>query len=94
MVKPDNPFNQRKILLLIMSRNLPTMVLSKTHQQADPRKTPKINSRGDINDPAEEINPIPVNIAAKERMVTGLVRVRTNVLRKIPEYEAEARFGG
>ena len=56
-------------------------LLSKSHHKADPMNTPRTNVAAEKLLPAALANPTPAKIAVKERIVIGLVRVRSSVER-------------
>ena len=65
-------------------RKMLKMTTRKTHQSAEPRKTPRIRAPEDKTLPLTPASPKPTKTAAKENMVIGLVKVRKNVDEYIP----------
>ncbi len=60
-------------------RKIETSVLSNSHQVQEPPNTPKTMSPAEEKLPSEVAKPNPLKIAAKDRIVIGLVRVRKRV---------------
>lgn len=60
----------------------PTPPLSNSHHAAEPKSTPTTSIAPVLIPPLAVLLPAAANMAAKEMMVIGFVRVRPNVLRK------------
>lgn len=79
MIDPEMRLIQRKPEMLIRFRSRPVTPLRMVHQHEDPMKTPKTVIAA-VEYPAPAFTrPKPANIAANDKMVSGLVRVRIKV---------------
>ena len=76
---PESRFTQRSRAGVSARRKNPTVPLSRSHQSADPRKTPQTMRTADPRSPAVVPRPRPAKTAAKERIVVGLVSVSASV---------------
>lgn len=78
-IKPEIRLTHCMTLKPNFSRKDPTTPLNSSHQAADPQKTP--NTRMPEEDKLffTDAKPNPANMAAKERMVIGLVSVKKKV---------------
>ena len=76
MIAPEMRLIHAMCVEVRRSRRTPTPKLSVNHQAADPAKTPATMISGE---PVSFPSIVPAKMAAKERMVIGLVMVRKKV---------------
>jgi hypothetical protein len=79
MINPEMRFIQRRTMRLIRFRSRLVTPLRSTHQHADPKKTPRTVTAAVEKPPPTFTRPKPANMAAKDKIVSGLVRVSKNV---------------
>ena len=79
IIAPEMRFSQTRAGRLILCINHPVRLLKMSHQLDEPRKTPMTISPAEGYEFLTAARPKPANMAAKDRIVKGLVRVRRNV---------------
>jgi len=78
-ITPDTRFTHRNAVVLNRLRNKFVPPLSSSHHAAEPKNTPTTMATA-VNLPrSASANPKPAKIAAKDRIVSGLVRVSIKV---------------
>jgi hypothetical protein len=79
MSVPEARFTHRSAPKPSLERNRPTPPLKSNHHRADPKNTPKTSTAAEVYPAPSPAKPSPAKIAAKERIVKGLVIVSKNV---------------
>jgi hypothetical protein len=89
MIDPEMRFTQSspERFIRFLSRLVATLRI--THQPDDPRKTPKTVIPAEEYPPLRLTKPKPAKMAAKDSIVSGLVRVR----KKVEPYAFNKLFG-
>jgi hypothetical protein len=78
MIIPEARFTHRSVPKPILERNRLTPPLKSNHHRVDPENAPNTSTAAGTY-PALSIKPNPAKMAAKERIVKGLVIVSKNV---------------
>src|SRR5215212_3290469 len=88
MIVPETRFTQCSASVPSLERNKLVPPLKKSHHSADPENTPATSVAADAYPALVSATPSPAKMAAKEKMVRGLVIVKKNVV----AYAALASF--
>lgn len=79
MIIPDPRLTQTRSLAVSLTRSKLTALLKMSHQSAEPQKTPATSTTAETVSPGVLPRPTPAKMAAKERIVVGLVSVSRSV---------------